>query len=60
MEVALLRLFRRPYLVACIGMLWGYVGAKLAGVPRAAEPDLVRYIRRQQLNRLLGRGSIWR
>jgi hypothetical protein len=54
------RLFRRPYLVATLGILWGFFRAKLKGLPLIADENLVLYVRRQQVDRLLGRQSMWR
>ena len=54
------RLIRPPSIIAPIGLLWGYLSAWLSRVDRIDDPDLLRYVRQQQLNRLLGRESIWR
>jgi glycosyltransferase involved in cell wall biosynthesis len=42
------------------GLLWGYFGAIARKAPRVDDPETIRYTRRQQRNRLLGRESIWR
>ena len=54
------RLARRPYFLGSLGLMAGYVGAYLTGVPQVDDPAAVRYLRRQQLNRLCGRETIWR
>lgn len=54
------RLPRRPYLVAAVGLLMGYLGALVRRVPRTASVDTMSYLRRQQMDRLLGRDTIWR
>lgn len=54
------RLFERPYLVGAAGLMTGFVAAFLEGSPRVADPELIRYLRRQQINRLLFRTTIWR
>jgi biofilm PGA synthesis N-glycosyltransferase PgaC len=51
------RLFTRP--VESIGLLAGYFSSDFAGVERVADNDLVRYIRAQQVLRLLGKKSRW-
>lgn len=51
---------RRPYIIAGLGLGWGYVSAAIAGKPRAVDDDLLRYIRDQQRRRLLGQPTIWR
>ena len=53
------RAFRRPYLKATFGLFWGYFGAPFAGVERAADRELTRFVRTQQMRKLTGRSSIW-
>lgn len=57
---AIRQLTRWPYGVATVGLIWGYFGATLRREPRAADPEIVRYLRQQQMARMLGRESIWR
>lgn len=38
----------------------GYIGACVKRVPRAASPELVKFIRRHQLRRLFLMESVWR
>jgi glycosyltransferase involved in cell wall biosynthesis len=59
MARALVRATRRPYAVAGLGLVWGYVEAALRRRARIPDPDLVRYLRRQQLRRLVGLPSVW-
>jgi biofilm PGA synthesis N-glycosyltransferase PgaC len=54
------RLVRRPYLLGSIALVYGYISAYLQGVPRVNDPELIRYLRRQQLARLVGAETIWR
>lgn len=54
------RLASPPYIVGSLGMIWGYVTGYLKGLPRVENPALVRYLRDQQLARLLGRATIWK
>ncbi len=54
------RAFRTPYLVASLGIVYGYLKAWATRVPRAPDRDLLRFVRRQQLRRLFGLRSIWR
>jgi hypothetical protein len=51
---------RRPYIIAGLGLGWGYVSAAIGRKPRAVDDDLLRYIRDQQRRRLLGQPTIWR
>jgi glycosyltransferase involved in cell wall biosynthesis len=54
------RLFRRPYVLGSVALLYGYIEAHLQRVPRVDDPDLIRYLRRQQLARLFGGETIWK
>ncbi len=50
----------RPYFRHIVdGPLFGFASGYLRGVPQVAEPDLIRYVRRQQVRRLFLRSSIW-
>ncbi len=53
------RLFKPPYVIGSVGLAWGYCKGYLLGVAPAAERELIRYVRRQQLNKLLLRPSLW-
>jgi hypothetical protein len=58
------RVFRhlrgKPFGLASIMMLAGFCEGYLRKAPRAASPELVKFIRRQQLRRLLMLESLWR
>lgn len=54
------RLFRRPYVIGSLALLYGYVAAYLQRVPQVDDPALIRYLRRQQLARLFGGETIWK
>ena len=49
---AAVNLFRRPYLLRGIGLLAGYLGARLRKDERIDDPELVKYIREEQRRRL--------
>jgi glycosyltransferase involved in cell wall biosynthesis len=51
---------RPPYLLGGIWMLYGYLSGYLKSLPRVRDPELIRYVRRQQWNRLTGRPTIWK
>ena len=53
------RAFERPFLVQGCGLWFGFLGGYFRRIPRAAEPEVIRYFQQQQLNRLLGRKSLW-
>jgi glycosyltransferase involved in cell wall biosynthesis len=50
---------RRPYIVGSVGMCYGFLSAYWKRTPRIEDVELIRYIRQQQINRLLGRKTIW-
>lgn len=54
------RALSAPYIIGGVLLLTGYAGAYLRGEPRSAEPELVRFVRKQQLRRLMLRESLWR
>lgn len=56
---SLRRMFSRPYLLMGTGLLVGFFSGYLRRVPQADDPAVIRYFRRQQMNRLLGRPSLW-
>jgi hypothetical protein len=48
-----------PPVAGAVSMAWGYVEGYLQNKPRAASPELVKFIRRQQLRRLMFQDSVW-
>ncbi len=54
------RIPQRPYLLGTLGMLYGYWKSYFDKTQRVQDPDLVEYVQRQQLRRLLGKQTIWR
>jgi poly-beta-1,6-N-acetyl-D-glucosamine synthase len=56
----LYRIVRPPYLIGSMGILYGYVKARLDGRPRVGDPTLIRYVQEQQLRRLRGLDTIWK
>jgi poly-beta-1,6-N-acetyl-D-glucosamine synthase len=54
------RLIRQPYVMGSMALLYGYVTAYLKRTPRVDDPALIRYLRQQQLARLMGRETIWK
>jgi len=55
----LLRLTYRPYLIHSLGLLFGYCKGYVKRVPQVNDPELIRFVRKQQMNRLIGRRTIW-
>jgi biofilm PGA synthesis N-glycosyltransferase PgaC len=54
------RLFRKPYVVNAIAQAYGFFSGYTKRIPRVEDPALVRYIRNQQMRRLLMMKSIWK
>lgn len=54
------RAFRRGSFVGAVALFCGYVSGHFVDIPKIREPDVIRYLRRQQMNRILGRETIWR
>jgi poly-beta-1,6-N-acetyl-D-glucosamine synthase len=53
------RIFTKPYLLAGCGLLVGFVTGYLKRVPQIDEHEVIRYFRKQQLNRLFRKKSLW-
>ncbi|MBV8452251.1 MAG: glycosyltransferase family 2 protein [Deltaproteobacteria bacterium] len=53
-------LLKPPYLVGAAMMLAGYFQGFVWREPRAASPEVVRFVRQQQLRRLLLLETLWR
>lgn len=53
------RLFQPPFVVGSLGLGWGYLAAIMNRVPTVDDPELIGYVRQEQLNKLLLRPSIW-
>jgi poly-beta-1,6-N-acetyl-D-glucosamine synthase len=54
------RLASRPYVIGAVAMSYGFIKGYAHRVPRVDDPQLLRYIRRQQFGKLLGSETIWR
>jgi biofilm PGA synthesis N-glycosyltransferase PgaC len=54
------RTFQTPLFVSALGHAYGYLGAWLGGVPPVQDKALVRYVRKQQLRRLMLLSSLWK
>jgi len=55
-----LRMFRTPYFLGSAGLLYGFISGYLKRIPQVDDPRLIRYLREQQVRRLLGKETIWR
>lgn len=53
------RLGAKPFILGSVALMYGYVTGYLNRIPQVDDPVAIAYLRRQQLNRLIGRDSIW-
>ena len=53
-------LLLRRYKFYSIGMLWGYFSSLIKFRPKPIDKKLIKYIRKQQMNKLLGKETIWK
>ena len=53
------RTVQRPYLLGAIGLWWGFCKGYITGVNQVPDHELIRYVRQQQLNKLLLKPSLW-
>jgi biofilm PGA synthesis N-glycosyltransferase PgaC len=55
----LVRLARKPYLVGSVALMYGFLSGYIKKIPQVSEPETIAYLRQQQMNRLMGRATIW-
>jgi glycosyltransferase involved in cell wall biosynthesis len=53
-------LFEKPYLLASAGLLYGFILGYVRRVPQIPDKSLIKYLRAQQLRRLLFCTTIWK
>jgi len=53
------RVFQPPFLLGSLLMVAGYVEGFLHHRPRVNDPELIRFVRKQQMRRLLMMDSLW-
>ncbi|MDQ3776798.1 MAG: glycosyltransferase [Pseudomonadota bacterium] len=49
----------KPYLVGAVGLWWGFCRGYLKRVTRVDDAELIRYVRRQQFNKIVFKPSLW-
>jgi poly-beta-1,6-N-acetyl-D-glucosamine synthase len=54
------RFFRRPFLVGSAGIFYGFLSGYFGAAGQTTDKDLIRYVRKEQLRRLLLQNSIWK
>lgn len=53
------RIVRRPYVLGALGLWWGFCRGYISRKERISDQELVRYIRTQQIRKLLFKPSLW-
>ena len=54
------KVFQRPYIVASLGLFWGFTSSYLKKIHQIDDPHLISYLRKQQIRRIYGLESIWK
>lgn len=54
------KIYRKPFLVGAFGLLYGFISGYIQKTPQVEDKQLISYLRKQQLNRLLMKESIWK
>jgi len=55
------RTFQKPsYFIGALGLLYGFMGGYVKRIPQVRDRALIAYLRRQQVNRILMKESIWK
>ncbi len=54
------RFWQYPYIIGSLGLSWGYVSSYVLRIPKVDDTDLLRYLRQQQIRRLLFQNSMWK
>jgi poly-beta-1,6-N-acetyl-D-glucosamine synthase len=53
------RIPQQPVFLSAFGLLYGYTSGYVRGLPQVPDKPLIRYVRQQQIRRLLFQRSIW-
>jgi hypothetical protein len=56
----IVRLIQRPYVIGSIGLMYGFISGCLKGVPQTTDRAAIKYLRDQQIRKLLGRETVWK
>lgn len=56
----LVRLPQKPFLLGSFALFYGYASGYFKGIPQVDDRTTIAYLRRQQINRLLGQDTIWK
>jgi glycosyltransferase involved in cell wall biosynthesis len=53
------QLFRPPYFVASVAILYGFIKGYVGRLPQAPDSEVIAFLRRQQLRRLFCLSNVW-
>jgi len=53
------RALHQPRIIGSVALFYGFITGYLKRIPQVDDRAAIRYLRRQQMNRLCGRESIW-
>lgn len=53
-------IFEKPYFTGAFGLFYGFMCGYLSNIPQINDKELITYIRKQQIKRLLYLKSIWK
>lgn len=54
------RAVESPFMIAAAALFYGFASGYVKRLPQVDDPELIHYLRMEQLRRLLGRKSIWK
>ncbi|HXC61604.1 MAG TPA: glycosyltransferase family 2 protein, partial [Nitrospiria bacterium] len=54
------RLRQQPYVIGSAAICYGFLKAYFTRIPRVDDPQMIKYLRAQQLRRLCGLETIWK
>jgi hypothetical protein len=53
-------IIRKPYFWGAVNMFFGFISGYAEKQPKINDREFIRYIRQQQINKLLGKATIWK
>ena len=54
------RVLKSPVLIGATGLFYGFASGYLKGIPQVQDKKLISYLRKQQMNKILMKESIWK
>jgi glycosyltransferase involved in cell wall biosynthesis len=54
------RIFEHPYFIKSLGLFYGFMSGYWKRIPQVDDINLIHYLRKQQLKKLLFKDSIWK